>query len=225
LDALHIKQLRNNSLFSGLDEAQLEQVLKNMQIKPLGSGEQLFSKGDKAEHFFWMCSGLIKLYRLSPNGEEKVIDIVPTGHTFAEAIMFTGKLSHYPVNAEMIEAGEVWCFSCNDFKAVLEGSMDTCFQLLGSLSQRLRKHVNEIDRLTLQTATDRVINYLLQHKPEDSNDVKLLTSKQTLASQLSVKPETLSRTLKKLTQEGLITANGNIITLNAPDALHAKVEI
>lgn len=70
--------------------------------------------------------------------------------------MFTGKLSHYPVNAEMTEAGEIWCFSCNDFKVVLEGSMDTCFQLLASLSQRLRKHVNEIDRLTLQTATDRV---------------------------------------------------------------------
>ena len=221
----HIKQLRSNSLFSGLDEAQLELVLKNMQVNTLGKGEQLFSRGDKAEYFFWVRSGLIKLYRLSPNGEEKVIDIIPAGQTFAEAIMFTGKQSHYPVNAEMINAGDVWCFSCHDFKAVLENSMDTCLQLLASLSQRLRKHVNEIDRLTLQTATDRVINYLLQHKPEDSNEVKLLISKQTLASQLSVKPETLSRTLKKLVQDGLITTNGNTITLLAPDTLHTRIEV
>lgn len=225
MDAPHIKQLRNNSLFSGLNEAQLEQVLKNMQVSSLANGERLFNKGDEVNHFFWLCSGLLKLYRLSPNGEEKVIEIIRPGQTFAEAILFSGKLSHYPVNAEMIEAGEVWCFSCNDFRAVLEGSVETCFQLLASFSLRLHKHVNEIDRLTLQTATDRVINYLLQHKPEGSNEVQLLISKQTLASQLSVKPETLSRTLKKLTQEGLITANGNIITLQSPDALHAKVEI
>ena len=225
MDATHIKQLRNNSLFSGLNDAQLEQVLKNIQIRSLTNGEPLFNKGDEVNHFFWLRSGLLKLYRLSPNGEEKVIEIIRPGQTFAEAILFSGKLSHYPVNAAMIEAGEVWCFCCNDFRAVLEGSVETCFQLLASLSQRLHKHVNEIDRLTLQTATDRVINYLLQHKPADSNEVQLLTSKQTLASQLSVKPETLSRTLKKLTQEGLITANGNIITLQSPDALHARVEI
>lgn len=225
MDAQHIKQLCNNSLFSGLDEAQLEQVLKNMQVKSLGNGERLFSKGDATDHFFWLRSGLLKLYRLSPNGEEKVIEVIRAGQTFAEAILFSGRLSHYPVNAEMIEAGEVWCFCSNDFRAVLGDSVETCFKLLGSLSQRLHKHVNEIDRLTLQTAADRVINYLLQHKPEDSNEVQLLTSKQTLASQLSVKPETLSRTLKKLTQEGLITANGNIITLHDPDVLHTKVEI
>lgn len=225
MDATHIKQLRNNSLFSGLDEVQFGQILNSAQVKPLANAERLFNKGDEVNHFFWLRSGLLKLYRLSPNGEEKVIEIIRPGQTFAEAILFSGKLSHYPVNAEMIEAGEVWCFCCNDFRAVLENSVETCFQLLASFSQRLHKHVNEIDRLTLQTATDRVINYLLQNKPEDSNEVQLVTSKQTLASQLSVKPETLSRTLKKLTQEGLITANGNIIILQSPDALRARVEI
>lgn len=225
MNSQHTKQLRNNSLFSGLDDAQLDQISKNMQIKPLNNGDQLFVKGDKAEHFFWVRNGLIKLYRVSPSGEEKVIEVVSAGNTFAEAIMFTGKLSHYPVNAEMIETGEIWCFSCKDFKTLLEGSVESCFRLLGNLSLRLHKHVNEIDRLTLQTAMDRVINYLLQHKPENSDEVQLLISKQTLASQLSIKPETLSRTLKKLSQEGLITANGNVITLKDSNALHRKVEI
>lgn len=225
MDAMHIKQLRKNSLFSGLDEDQLALVLKHVKIKSLHSGQQLFREGDSAEYFFWVHSGLLKLYRLSPSGEEKIIEVVPAGQTFAEAIMFSDKFSHYPVNAEMIENGEVWCFSSNDFKALLEDSVASCFRLLGSLSLRLHKHVNEIYRLTLQTATDRVINYLLQHKSENSNDVKLLISKQTLASQLSIKPETLSRTLKKLSQDGLIKAQGSVITLQDLEALRARVQV
>ena len=225
MDATHIKELRGNSLFSALDDAQLNQALKGVKIQSLASGETLVSRGEPAHSFFWVRSGLVKLYRLSPSGEEKVIEIIRPGQTFAEAILFSGKISHYPVNAEMLDAGEVWCISCDNFKAVLGNSVETCFQLLGSLSQRLHKHVNEIDRLTLQTATDRVITYLLQHKPENSNEVQLLISKQTLASQLSIKPETLSRTLKKLTQEGLISAQGNVIVLQSPEKLHVRVEI
>jgi len=221
----HIGELRSTSLFAGLNDAQMTQVLKNAHVKALKAGEPLFSQGETAAHFFWLHTGLLKLYRLSPAGEEKIIEIIRPGQTFAEAIMFNEKISKYPVNAQMIESGEAWCFSNQDFKDILSISVESCFRLMGKMSQRLHKHINEIDRLTLQTATDRVINYLLQNKAEESDEVQLLISKQTLASQLSIKPETLSRTLRKLTREGLINTDGNIISLLNLDALRAKAEI
>ena len=224
-DPQHIDCLRSASLFSGLDTPQLEKALANAHIKELKNGDLLFSQGDAADKFFWVRTGLLKLYRLAPSGEEKIIEIVNPGQTFAEAIMFSGKTSRYPVNAEMIEKGEVWCFSNQDFKEILSQSVDTCFRLLASMSLKLHKHINEIDRLTLQTATDRVINYLIQNKVEDGDEVHLLTSKQTLAGQLSIKPETLSRTLGKLTKEGLIKTEGHVIRLLDIHALYSKVKI
>ena len=226
-DPTHIKQLQNNSLFKGLSEAQLSQALANAQVREKKSGEALFSQGEPADRFFWLRTGLLKLYRLSPSGEEKIIEIIRPGQTFAEAIMFAGKPNHYHVGAQFIEHGEVWCFSNQDFKEILGHSVETCFRLMTSMSQRLHKHINEIDRLTLQTATDRVINYLLQNRLEhgDSNEVRLLTSKQTLAAHLSIKPETLSRTLGKLTREGLIKTDGHTIRLLDLKALHSRVAL
>lgn len=220
-----IEQLYNSSLFSGLDEQQLKQALKNTQIKRVKSGEQLFSQGEDANHFFWLKAGLVKIYRLSPAGEEKVIEVARPGQTFAEAIMFAGKPRHYHVSADFIEGGEVWCFSNHDFKEILRHSVETCFHLMTNMSRRLHKHINEIDRLTLQTATDRVINYLLLNMPENNDEIHLLTSKQMLAAQLSIKPETLSRTLRKLNNEGLIKTEGNVIRVLNLEALHKKVEV
>lgn len=220
-----IEQLYKASLFAGLDEQQLKQALKNTQIKVMKNGERLFSQGEDANYFFWLRTGLIKIYRLSPAGEEKVIEVARPGQTFAEAIMFAGKPNHFHVSAEFIESGEVWCFSNHDFKDILRHSVETCFHLMTNMSQRLHKHINEIDRLTLQTATDRVINYLLLNIHENSDEIHLITSKQMLAAQLSIKPETLSRTLRKLHNEGLIKTEGHVIRLLNPEALHKKVEI
>ena len=224
-DETSIARLRQSSLFAGLDERQLQQALANTRIKKGKSGEALFAQGDVADHFFWLRSGLIKLYRLSASGEEKIIEIVKPGQTFAEAIMFAGKPHNYHVGATFIEDGEAWAFSNSDFKEILAESVETCFRLMTNMSQRLHKHINEIDRLTLQTAADRVINYLLQNRLENHDEVRLLTSKQTLAAHLSIKPETLSRTLGKLAKEGLIRTEGHRILLLDVDALRRKVEI
>lgn len=224
-DASQIRELQHNSLFSELDEGQLTQLLETAKRYPLKNSATLFSQGNNADHFYWLKSGLIKLYRLSPSGEEKIIEIIHPGQTFAEAIMFMGKQGSFPVSAQMIEAGEVWAFSSQTFLDILNSSTNTCFRVMAKMSQRLHQLINDIDRLTLQTATDRVINYLLQNKHATKELVLLLTSKQTLASQLSVKPETLSRTFSRLSKQGLITIEGNQIQLLDIKALKEKVVI
>lgn len=223
--SLKVSELRRTSLFSGLDDTQLDQALKNLQVHSLSPSEVLFSQGQTANRFYWMRAGLIKLYRLSPAGEEKIIEIIRPGQTFAEAIMFSTHVGKYPVNAQVIEEAEIWSFSNSDFKTLLENSPQTCFRVMSKMSQRLHQLINEIDKLTLQTATDRVINYLLQNLPENSSQLQLDTSKQTLASQLSIKPETLSRTLSRLNKEGLIKTEGNVIKVLNQAELRERVEV
>ncbi|MFC1747552.1 Crp/Fnr family transcriptional regulator [Pseudomonadota bacterium] len=225
VQSLKMNELRKTSLFSGLNDTQLELALKNLQRQEFKPGEMLFSQGQTAKYFFWLRSGLVKLYRLSPAGEEKIIEIIRPGQTFAEAIMFNKSTGKFPVNAQIIEEGEIWSFSNSDFKALLENSPESCFRVMAKMSQRLHQLINEIDRLTLQTATDRVINYLLQHRTEGSAEIQLVTSKQTLASQLSIKPETLSRTFSRLNKEGLIKIEGNVIKLLDLDTLRERAEV
>ena len=75
-------------LFSELNAAQLDAVLENTRVVDLDEGETLFEQQQPAREFFLLERGQIKLARCSPDGNEKIIDLISPGGTFAEAIMF-----------------------------------------------------------------------------------------------------------------------------------------
>ena len=224
-----IETIRNNALFGSLTEIQLQALMEQAHCLTLSQDETLFLQGDPAEHFYWLASGMLKLYRMAPNGDEKVIEIIQPHQTFAEAIMFLDqRQARFPVSAQMINKGEVWRFNNRQFLDLLSQSVDSCFRMMANMSQRLHQHVKEIDRLTLQTASERVINYLLQElskQADEQLELKLNISKQMLAAQLSIKPETLSRTLGRLTRMGWIASHGSSIKIIDVEALRQQVEI
>ena len=80
--------LKRYHLFSKLTELQLDKVCQFSQLQQLAEGQQLFSQDDKVTSFYMILIGQIKLYRMSPDGQEKIIDIVKSGKVFAEALMF-----------------------------------------------------------------------------------------------------------------------------------------
>ncbi|BAN69456.1 Crp/Fnr family transcriptional regulator [endosymbiont of unidentified scaly snail isolate Monju] len=185
--------LKRGPLFAALSDDQLDRITQHARQIRLESGEALFEQGEPAERFYLVTSGQIKLFRLSPNGNEKVVEIVTPGCTFAEALMF---LQHptYPVSAQALTSAEVISVDARDFTVMLHESTETCFLLLGDLSQRIRGLLlREIDELSLYSATCRVAGYLAEAGPPDRDEFELPVAKQILASRLSVKPETFSR--------------------------------
>ena len=209
-------------LFNGLSEEQTETLLEHATYQELQHGERLFSHGDPSERFFWLRRGLIKLTRLSADGEEKVVELIRTGQVFGEAIAFMER-QEYPVNAEAIEPSEVVGFENRRFLNLLRTSPDGCFRLLADLSMRLHSHINEIDRLTLHNATARVIGYLLD-QPRDGDRILLGSPKHLLASRLSIQPETLSRIFGRLNRDGLIKVEGQTIYVRDADELRRFFE-
>jgi CRP-like cAMP-binding protein len=189
----------------------------------LGQKQILFEAGQPAESFYLLRSGQIKLYSLSAEGDEKVIEIIRPGETFAEAIAFMEQHA-YPVSAEAIMDSNLCSFDLLAFRRLLEDSPATSMRLLADMSRRLRMRINEINNLTLHNATYRLVVYLLEQIPEGAMElaeIHLGTPKSIIASRLSIKPETFSRILSKLTQRGLISVEGNNITLQDVNGLRA----
>jgi CRP-like cAMP-binding protein len=90
--------------------------------------------------------------------------------------------------------------------------------MLGHLSQRLHMRIREIEYLTLESATHRLVRLIEGRLPagEDGpTEVTLQESRQELASRLSMKPETLSRILRQLSDAGAIDVHGRV--LRVPD--------
>jgi CRP-like cAMP-binding protein len=213
-----VSALRSSHLFSALDEKQLDRVRRHAHITDMLEGESLFFQGDEVSSFYLVLSGRIKLYRVSPDGKEKVVEIMETGHTFAEALMFMHEAT-YPVTATALAPSRVIGINCRDFREMLRESVETCFLLLGNMSYRLRGLVREIDTLSLDTGTVRTVAYLLRQAPEDRDEFELQIAKSVIASRLSVKPETFSRILKNLHERSIVSIEGRKVTIHDREAM------
>lgn len=215
-----VSELQHSYLFAGMNDSQLHRVVESSSVLTLTDGEQLFAHNDPAKHFFQVRSGQFILFRLSKNGIQKVVHVFGPGETFAEAIMFMEHNS-YPVTAEALVKSEIIAFESKVFMEILRESVDTCFRVMSDMSMRLKMRLDDIDALSLQNATLRFVNYLLQQLPEDSpensnepSDIRLTLPKAVVASRLSIQPESFSRILQSLIKLGLINVDGPDIHIN-----------
>jgi CRP-like cAMP-binding protein len=214
------QSLRRNYLFSGLEDAQYQEIMSHATPLTLQAGQMLFAQGDAVGAFYWVAEGLIRLFRSSPQGDEKVIELIGPGRFFAEAALFMG--GRYPVNAAAQTTSRLIAVDGASYLAWLGQDASRCFKLLAGMSARLHKLVNEIDSLALMKGTDRLLQYLLDHsEPDDSGQtvVELEAPKLVIASRIGVKPETLSRLLHKLSDQGFIEMKDNRLVIKDVEAL------
>ncbi|MDH5570879.1 MAG: Crp/Fnr family transcriptional regulator [Gammaproteobacteria bacterium] len=210
-----IEELKAIYLFEALNKVQLEKILQTATQIDLAGKEILFEAGQPAQRFYLVRSGQIKLYSISAEGDEKVMEIVYPSQTFAEAILFMQRHA-YPVSAEAIKRTELISFSMPVFREILEDSVGTCFHLLATMSRKLHSRIDEINNLTLHNATYRLVVFLLDQLPDEAvelSEIHLTTPKSVVASRLAIQPETFSRILTRLASKGLIEVHGNDISL------------
>ncbi len=199
-----------------LDAGEIEALQRGAREVVFKRSEILFSKGDPSTGFFSIIRGQIKLALPSQQGGEKVLEIMGPGQSFGEAVMFMD--APYPVFAQALTEGSAVHIS----KAVLFAAMARdprlARKMLAGMSMRLHSLIHDVEAYTLQSARQRLVAYLLQRAEARSlrgAEICLPTSKTVIASRLNLTPETLSRVLHGLSEDGLIRVQGRHI--HVPD--------
>ena len=197
-------------LFHELSGTELQRMASGCQVRRFGRGDMVFSVGQPCNEFHVTVIGQVKLYAVSPSGQEKVIELIGPGNTFAEALMFTDR--PYIVNAQALT--DVLLLSVSKHAVVGEIEIDPRFALrmLAGISRRLHGLVHDVESYALCSGLQRVIGYLLRDPAGDDRrdgdpealTVSLPVSKATIASRLSLTPEYFSRVLHELEGAGLI---------------------
>lgn len=195
-------------LFSDLSPAELNRVAQGSQMRRMVRGDTVFRFGEPCEEFHVVVSGQVKLFATSSAGQEKVIDLVGPGHSFAEAMMFTG--TPYILSAQALTSTLLLCVGKQCILAEIERDPRFSLRMLAGISRRLHGLVQDIESGALKSGIQRVIGYLLRelHVGEapigEVLTVSLPVSKATIASRLSLTPEYFSKVLRELETEGLI---------------------
>lgn len=204
-------------LFSDLSPTELQRVALGCQVRRLARGDNIFRYGEPCEEFHVVVSGQVKLFAISPAGQEKVIELVGPGHSFAEALMFTDK--PYILNAQSLANTLLLTVGKQCMLEEIERDPRFSLRMLAGISRRLHGLVHDIESGALHNGMQRVIGYLLrEHSSDDSKAgetfmVSLPVSKATVASRLSLTPEYFSKVLHELEAEGLITIDKRDISI------------
>src|SRR3546814_19804694 len=98
--------LLRHHLFSQLPERVFEDVCNLAVLKRLECNSTLMHQGDPAKRFFLLVSGQIKLFRVTGEGQENLVEIIQSGQTFAEALLFS-QARCYPVSASALKDSEI----------------------------------------------------------------------------------------------------------------------
>lgn len=210
-----LNTIKKNYLMQSLSTSNLERLLSLSKIRKYSINEAIISQGQDAKYFFLVLKGQLKLHLISSEGKEKIVKFVNDNDTFAEALMFL-QVKKYPINATATSASTVLMVPADYFYHLLSHNTDLCMKMLGNICLKMRAHVSEIEMLTILDASQRVMKYFYDIMPytlKDGESFPVSTPKKSIAGKLSMRPETLSRILKRFEDENIFSFNHHKVTV------------
>ena len=207
--------LANLPMFSDMNPQDLDRVAAGTTASYYAKGEPVFHRGDPCSGFHVVVYGQVKLGFTSPQGVEKVIEIIRPGQSFGEALMFLEQ--PYIVFAQALADTMLLQVAKNVVFEELAREPGFARRMLSGLSRRLHGLVRDVEAYTLRSGQERLIGYLLADAPEaasnDAFEVELTSGKGVIASRLNMTPEHFSRILHDLAASGLIEVNGRSVRI------------
>ena len=171
--------------------------MQRVVVVKVEKGRVLFQQGDKAEHFYYVDKGQLELNFVAPTGQKKVLEVLGSERTFAEAVAFMRE-HKYPVSCEALSDAVVCRIPNQDYIDIIYRNPDAAMRLLSDVCRQLHARVREIERLTIQNARDRLVGYLLEHIVESNDDeatIRVELPRHVIASRLSITMWTWSCTM------------------------------
>ncbi|WP_294608358.1 Crp/Fnr family transcriptional regulator [Roseovarius sp.] len=194
---------RESLLLRSLPAPVADKLLSDATFKDVLRGETVFLQGDRAQVIHVVLDGWVKLYRVSPNGNEAVVNVFTRGHSFGEAVAF--RQQPYPVSAEAVSDCALMLISARSFISILEHEPELSLAVIASTFQHLHDLVAQVEQIKAQTGAQRVADFLIRlcNCEAGACEVTLPYDKALIAGRLGMKPESLSRAFSKLKAVGV----------------------
>lgn len=212
-----IKQIQHSLLFSGLADNDLQELAAITTRRTFDRGEILFRQNEEATGFYLLVSGSIKLSSVSPVNRKKTFNFVSPGETFAEAAFYSDR--NYQCDALALAQGEALYFPKLGFQQLIKRNPHPALNLLGHLSSMVRQLSRKFMERSQGDVACRLATFLVGRMAEQSITscgeiyLELGIKKSELASRLGVAQETISRSFKKMKDEGILEVQKNRVVI------------
>jgi len=217
--------LSHVSLFSLLDEADLDELLKLTTTRRLGEGEILFRKGDPGRQLYGVLEGRLKIYSSGADGREVVFGLSDPGDVTGEIALLDSEPRSATVVA--LEPTELLMLDRRDFLPFLQRHPSVAIRLAEILAERLRRLSELAEDSVLLALRARLAKKLVAlarsygRETGEGTRIELKLSQQALGDMVGTSRESINKQLRAWTQQGLVKSQRGFITLCGPSELES----
>jgi len=202
-----------NLVFTNLDEEDVEQICETKEEISYSKGEIIHGAGDPIRAFKYLRSGLVKLYNVTPEGDEQIITITRPFEFVSNTNVFYGDTYRYSLSA--LEDSVVCCIRIEIIKDLILKNGKFALNLISALSRTAEDIISltlEIRRRNLAGRTAFVLLYF-SNEIYHSRIFELPVSRKEIADLISMSSANVIRTFSEFRRDGIIRANGRTIEI------------
>lgn len=213
--------LASMPILVGLAPRSIARLAAAARLQKYGRRSPVFDRGSEPTGLFFVVSGGVKLVAMGADNRSRVVELFERGRMFGEIGVFTGK--RYRTWTEAIELTTLIHVDASAVLATVNGDHELTRRMLASVTARMQRLIDSIGVASPATADVRVAAYLLELAGDTSTaeapSLTLPASKGTIASLLNLSQESLSRTLRRLMDAGVLRVTGRRIRICDRDKL------
>lgn len=206
-------------LFAPLPEASLERLASISGLQRFSNHGFLFREGEEPDFIYCLVEGGIVLVG-GADGHEAVIEFFGPG---ASVLLPAALLAKpYLVSARATSDGQALLIPAAKLRELVSEDTALAVQCTRVLSSGWQALIGQIKEIKTHGATERLAHFLISQSQSKQGATTLVLPgmKKEVATRLGIKPETLSRTLKKLREYGVDT-DGDTIRIASLERLAA----
>ncbi len=218
------KTLQAIPLFSQLADDELARLAQLARERKYPKSSMILFEDDPGDALYVVLSGRVKVVLVGEDGREVILSIISDGDFFGEMSLIDDE----PRSAHVIamESSRLLVLRRHDFQLCLEETPRIAVSLLKGLTKRLRLADSKIGGLVLLDVAGRIARVLLELADDD--DGLMIARKLThnmIAQMIGSSRETVSRTMRTLVEQQVISVSGKNITILDRKALKAAAGV
>ena len=218
--AIDTEFLKSVPYFSGLSSTELDSIKVLIFEKTVERNDVIVFEGEPAEVLYFVVSGVVKVFKTSPEGKEQILSLVRPGESFNDVSIFDGG----PNTASVQAMGPVILYGIREaeLRAVLNDYPKVTANVIKVLAERVRQLVTLVEDLSFRHVIGRVAKILLEHASDGTGPGQRLTQ-QEMAAIAGTAREVVARSLKTLEEEGAIRLEHHRVVITDKATLEVMV--
>ena len=209
-----------------LSEAETARLLRLSSHREHRGGENIFEPTGDPRSVYLLERGLVRIYRLSPDGEEATLGYVRPGEVFGELEAFFDRPRES--FAQAMHPSVVWRVPRTELKHILEEHPRIALSVTAQIGNRMKRIESRVESLVFRNLRSRVARILVElaedfgRKQETGIAIEVPLTQQDVARLVGATRQSVNLCMRELREAGLIRSRGRRITVPSVAALRKE---